>query len=332
LTSAAAKHFPEGAWRYTLHPGFFVDFVGDVRLELGAVLDFLSGVFSGIAAPSEPFLRLRGNTLPRVVASELRTLSNGWVFCFPGGAVDAYTSDGLARLEADRASITVTPVASARYHLAGAFGAGFSYALGARGGFFLHAAAFSLDDICAVVVADSGAGKSTLSAGVLAASGRLISDDMVIVAPDTAGSHRIYAGRRDAYLSSAALGMLPRRYADAMPPKGLARRGKLPMARSLAPDAFLTDATPTHLLILDREHPRSAVSIEPVSQAEALAAIVAASVRLARSALTESYPSTQTALQLACALPAYRLRCPNSLLSRPAEVVNRLLRQLESGS
>lgn len=320
--------------RYTFHAGVFVDFVGGDTGALRGALGFLGGVFSEVAwPPVEPFVRLRRGTLSRSLVCELGALSPGtWVFCLGSGDVEAFTSDGLARLERNRGSVSVTPSAFGRYHLSGALGAGISYVLGARGCFFVHAACFLLGKVCALVIADSGAGKSALCAGALAASGRLISDDMVIVTAAAPDSHLIYAGRPDAYFSDAACRLLPRFYAGVLAEQGPARKGKQALARAVAPEAFISNATPTHMLILDRAHPPSRVTVEPVCQAEALAALVAASVRLARSALTASLPSSETALRLASVVPAYRLQCPQTLLTRPVEVMHQLLRQLESAA
>ncbi len=199
--------------------------------------------------------------------------------------------------------------------------AALAHALTARGECFLHAAAFETAGRRPLVIGASGTGKSTLASAVLAAGGRVISDDSLLLGVHE-GRPVLRAARRNVWLRPGSEALLP-----GLRQRGLsmesAADGRIRLDRDGSPEAFEGISYPDCLVVLESSG-RSEVEHRqrPLSQAEALAALLHGTSAL--YVTDERFVRRQRALlrlmtQFAEALPAVGLRVGSSLLESPEE-------------
>jgi len=239
-----------------------------------------------------------------------------------------YCRDGWGQVLEDGKRVRVHVCEGAAADEAGIVRGAVCYALGEQGVLFIHAAGVARDDLCVLALGDSGAGKSSLTAAGLSAGCRVISDDALMVAGGAeAEPFAVHANRTDIFLNPDAVPLLPesirRCVGNAAP-----LTGKCVLSRRAAPAHFLTRGTPTHLLLLDPSHRTADTEIRRASQAEALAALVAACTTLVLSKLAPDAPAMQTALRLVATVPAFHVRVSRDLMIHPAQTLERLLVEL----
>ncbi len=216
---------------------------------------------SSLRLSASPGRRLR--VVRRAGGFEAR-LRGGRVRFAGGSTIRVRVVPGLSR-EAGRA-ITLPLLRAA------VFGA-----LAEQGFSVLHAGAFEVGGRGVLVIGDSGAGKSTLAMLALRVGGRVVSDDSVLIGMLPEGRPGVAAFRKDAVLREAG---------ERLVPPGLDKRlyrarfdgiDRAVLSRARAPEAFVETTIPERLFIsrVDRRLRASRASL--TSQADALAALIAAS-------------------------------------------------------
>jgi hypothetical protein len=166
----------------------------------------------------------------------------------------------------------------------------------------LHAAAFVKDGDAIAILGDSGYGKSTLTAHALRSGARLLTDDLLVLDGATVlpGPSRI---KLDPVIAQASLG--PR---DGTPMYD--ERGKC--IYQLRPDELATG--PAQLRRIYTLEPHAAeISVEPLSEAQAFQALLAATFNpLEKSAARLAFHMRYHAA-LARSIPVFRLHVPRRI-------------------
>jgi hypothetical protein len=118
----------------------------------------------------------------------------GFRFWVADGIV-ASASSGIVRVAGDRAAIHVSDDADLDV-VEGLVAIALAWLLAPRARYLVHGAAIARDGIGYLVLGESRAGKSTLAAGALEAGWSVLSDDLVVLAPDDDGV-RLFGVHRD---------------------------------------------------------------------------------------------------------------------------------------
>ncbi len=196
-----------------------------------------------------------------------------------------------------------------------------AHALAAQGECFLHAAAFELSGRRPLVVGETGAGKSTLTAAAVAAGGRAVSDDSLLL-----GVHDnrplVRSARRDLWLRPGSRGLLP-----ALNARGLGHElgpdGRFRVGRDNR--GFVDAIQPDCLVVVAG---RGALAARPLTQADALATLLRSTSSLYMT--DERFSERQVKLlslltRYAEHLPAIGLRIDRSPLEGKAESLAALI-------
>lgn len=151
-------------------------------------------------------------------------------------------------------------------------------ALHLRGIFVLHASAVALPDRAGVgrpgigLLGDKGAGKSTTAAALLAAGGRLLTDDLLAIEEPAGPVPRILPGWGQVKLAPEA----ERRFAGAGSVSRPQAHEAIDKARILVADRFADAAAPlARLYLLTRDATAERARIEPCGPGEALPLLLA---------------------------------------------------------
>ncbi len=142
-------------------------------------------------------------------------------------------------------------------------------ALGQRGVICLHAVAFHVGPHTVLGVGGSGAGKSTITAAAMRSGGRIASDDSVLAGPCDG---RVQLGPFRAYFSfrDATLAVLP----DWLRKKTTKGVDAHYLDRLSCPGNLAAELVPDQLWQLGIDRRLRASRIQPLSQQEALVALV----------------------------------------------------------
>ena len=196
------------------------------------------------------------------------------------------------------------------------------------GGLALHAAAFELGGEGVLAVGRSGSGKSTLALAALAAGGRVVSDDTVVVFRQGSEGELCAAPLRpDLSLRRGSLGLLP-----SVQEFNLAQSsdGRTILRRSQHPSLFIDNIVVSQVWFLSEEAQKPGKSLSRTidSQADTFTELLCASAPLL---LSSKYDVERTivmkvATELMSVQPSLRVWLGWDLLEKPREILGRLLR------
>lgn len=324
---------PHGAaWRCTYPGGHIIDVSGVDEECLQGALRHTGVLLSEplAARPSAAHIRVDDTLRDQPLCFALESLQpNETLLCNSDQTPVAWCHDGVATLWPGRDGVSVRLCAGRPLSLYGAFGVAHTFLLGRAGVLLTHAGAFRLNDLCPIVVADSGAGKSTLCAAVVAAGGTIVSDDAVMTLGGQRAAPSVCAHRADAYLHRDAYALLPAAVKRRLGRVVARRDGKLPVRRSDVPDVFESVATATHLVLLEVPNGKRTTTVRHTHQAEALAALIAATPQLAQTGFSRSYAASKTAVELVNRLPAFKISVSADLMSDPVPTLAEIMSALE---
>lgn len=156
--------------------------------------------------------------------------------------------------------------------------AALAHALAMQGNLVVHGLAAQIDDFRFLALGISRSGKSTLAAAVLNAGGKVVSDDLVILARGGDGGPIVRWLRP--FLSFRAttvphLKDLMRRNLVRLSTQALTEE-RWELHREDSPDSFLEEIRPSHLLALNFAPSRRHLAVEPISQSLAYAKLLQA--------------------------------------------------------
>jgi energy-coupling factor transporter ATP-binding protein EcfA2 len=199
-------------------------------------------------------------------------------------------------------------------------------ALARRSVVTLHAVAFALGGRNVAAVGASGSGKSTLAAAVMAAGGRVVTDDSVLVrlANDEVAiapfrTFLSFRGNSAALLPDPIRRHLRRRHDAFGPTSSLYRHD--------CPDHTVDLLTPCDVWALSLDRRRGSSRFDSISHGECLAAVIAETSPLF---LSPRYPTERARLmpvltRLVESTSAGRVRLGKDLTADPVSTVERLL-------
>ncbi len=187
----------------------------------------------------------------------------------------------------------------------------------------LHAAGFEVGGDRLLSVGRTNSGKSTLATLALRQGGRVVSDDSLLVWRE-AGEINVAPLRRNVNLRPATEALLPTRW------KQLAGRdgpgGRLTLARTAAPAAFLGRSSPRKLLLCRIDRRRARTKVRRIAQGEAMAGVI-----LATSAayLAREFPALHQATwgvlhQLISGVACFQVDLGRDVLAAPDEAWDRI--------
>lgn len=249
------------------------------------------------------------------------------LFVMPGGRV--HLAPGRAKAEVDWAD---TGAAVDGFATTSLLEAGLIHAL-AMGGFVVnHAAALEVGGMELLVVGRSRAGKSTLCAAVLAADGRVVSDDSVILGLDDKGLPAAGALRRDLWLRDGSVKLLPERLRAPLREAASFGERRWGLERAAFPNLFRTRVRPQAVVLLRRDLRIRGFALRRVSSADGLAGIFLASSPIF---LSGRYPLERERcmpglLALVNGAPSFDVRMGRALVDDPVATVGRLVEEIRS--
>lgn len=150
-------------------------------------------------------------------------------------------------------------------------------ALASYGAVCIHAAAFEIEGIPILAVGPSGAGKSTLTAVALAAGGRVVSDDSLILGRSTDGTIIVRPSRPDLLFRDPSPELLPSNLRSRLIPVSVGGQPKWWLRRQDQPSSFLNCASPRSLFFVERDRHRTHARKDLI-QSAALAELLVANV------------------------------------------------------
>ncbi len=280
----------------------------------------LRGVVPSRAGPPprdralSPFVRHR-----RDGPADLVILRGGTVRLVPGSRTAEVTLRGPSR--AGSAPWQAEAVLAAVQH-----------ALALGGWATLHAAAFELHGMGVVAMGPTHSGKTTLCLAVLAAGGRVVSDDWLAVgAPGDGGAGTVVLPlRRDIWLRGGSLEILAGRIGGKPESVGVRGEGRWRLGRGENRELFVERVRPDVVLHVQRDRRLAGFRVRRSTAAEGLAWLVGAASPLF---LGPRYGEERERLlpvlaglvgEAAC----FEVRLGRALVERPAETVRALLAAL----
>lgn len=181
-----------------------------------------------------------------------------------------------------------------------------------QGALVLHAGAAIIDGAAAVFVGASGRGKSTLTASYYADGHTILSDDGIIVTLDPGGptAEAVYPGIRLLPETMADL------FADTVPTTEVAHYAT---KRRLVPDERMsgTRFPAAAVFFLAESEASNAVTISPISAADACIGIVGKSFALDPSDKERARTRLVQVSRLANAIPTFSLAYPRKMSALP---------------
>ena len=203
----------------------------------------------------------------------------------------------------------------------------------AMGGFVVnHAAALEVGGAGLLVVGSSRAGKSTLCAAALAAGGAVVSDDSVILGLDDEGVAMAGALRRNLWLRSGSVDLLPEGLRARLLETTSFGERRWGLERVAFPEIFQTRVRPKAIVLLRRDLRVREFALRRVSSADGLAALILASSPLFLSARypVEREKCMPTLLALVNGTPCFEVRMGRVLVADPVAAVRRLVEEVQS--
>jgi len=156
---------------------------------------------------------------------------------------------------------------------------GLIHALALEGAMVFHASVFEVYGTRVIAVADSGSGKSTLAAAAVRCGGRVVSDDAVVAVRNT-GSVTTASFRRDLFLRSGSVAVLPEDVQDLMVETIFVDGPRATLERDACPEVFTPIVEPDRLWALELDTSRFRGTTEPISGSEAAVALIRSSTPL----------------------------------------------------
>lgn len=172
------------------------------------------------------------------------------------------------------ARVATDPAFDGLFEIDELIGAGLTQAMALAGRVPLHGMAAEIDGVGVLAVGQSMAGKSTLALATLHAGGRVVSDDFLLVGSEP-GRPEIRALRRDLYVREGSYGLIPDELRERFSAAG-AGPGRQVLRQDDVPERFAAAVTPEVVWFMDGERAASAIEAHKISQAAALALMIAA--------------------------------------------------------
>lgn len=204
-------------------------------------------------------------------------------------------------------------------------GAALTQPLAVQGAIAVHAAGFELGGRGLIAVGDSGAGKSTLAAAAVALAGKVLSDDVIVIARIPAG-HRAWTLRRHVYLRPGSVPLLAKMFPGR--PDAVSQVGDRHVRVTLPPSCTTEVLSPAALWLTRVDPGIRRSRVEAASHSDAFAALAIGFGPLFLSAHFPAERSAATGVlsTLAATCPAFRVTLGADLIAHPAEELARLLR------
>lgn len=204
-------------------------------------------------------------------------------------------------------------------------GAAPAHAMALAGRVPLHGMAAEIDGVGVLALGQSMAGKSTLALALFHAGGRVVSDDLLMVGPGPDRAE-VRALRRDLHVREGSFGLIPAELRERFSTDG-AGPGRLVLRQNNAPERFASAITPHLLWFLDGVGGVSPVETQEISNAAALAVMIAATSPLFVSGRYREERSRIMPALTALVAPARcsSVRLGPGLLQSPGIVVRELL-------
>lgn len=288
-------------------PGFVVEGLADAVVSTWAAERNLLPEPGGDALPDFVLSRgLAGERFPATAPYRLRL--------DPSGRTVAFADD---------------PPAAVDEGLLAALDLALTRAFARQGVLVLHGAGFLLDGRAVLAFGPSGSGKSSLATAALAAGGRVLSDDIVLLDPGPASGGRVaWPGRSDVLLRRGGPFRLPAsldRHFEAVERAGEAR---LLLSRSGRPELFADALVPHELWTLGVAPSLPRSSREPLAAGPLVAELIRSSSPILLSeACREDAAHLRPLLRSAAALPSFRVALGADLLDDPARALRTLAGQ-----
>lgn len=223
------------------------------------------------------------------------------------------------------ARIATDPACDDLFEFNELIGAAVTHAMALAGRVPLHGMAAEIDGVGVLALGPSMAGKSTLALALFHAGGRVVSDDFLLVAPKPDGAE-VRALRRDLYVREGSFGLIPAELRDRFSTEG-AGPGRRVLRQNETPERFAAAVTPGVVWCLDGVGGAAPVETGEISQAAALAAMIAASSPLFVSGQYRAERSRIMPALIALVESArcFHVRLGSGLLESPGIVVRELL-------
>ena len=157
-----------------------------------------------------------------------------------------------------------------------AVGGPLGHALALSGSSFLHGAAVIVRDLPILLLGEGGSGKSTMAAAALAAGGKLVSDDSLILYPTDSRRLAVRSLRRDLILREGSRGVLPDPLHQHLQRVGPPTDPRWVLGREDAAPAFRTILEPAVLCVLRRDRRCKTFRLTALNQAMALTSLLEA--------------------------------------------------------
>ncbi len=210
-------------------------------------------------------------------------------------------------------------------------GAALTHAMALAGRVPLHGMAAEIEGVGVLVLGESMAGKSTLALALLHAGGRVVSDDFLLVGREP-GQAEVHALRRDLYVREGSFALIPEELRGRFSTEGAGPARRV-LRQDEAPERFAAAVTPEVVWFLDGSRGSSSFEAREISQAAALALMMAATSPLFvsgryREERTRIMPALATIVESA---RCFTVRLGDDLLRSPGIVVRQLLARTRRG-
>jgi hypothetical protein len=207
------------------------------------------------------------------------------------------------------------------------------HALALEGSSFLHGAAVIVDDLPILLLGEAGSGKSTVAAAALAAGGKVVSDDSLILYPTASNRFGVRTLRRDLFLRQGSRTVLPASLREHLRRVGPATDPRWVLGRQDATSVFRTALEPAALCVLRRDRRFKTFGLTALNQAMALTALLEANA--SPHLLQPGFEGEQRRLlslwsRLASRIPTFELRLGPAVLDSPAEVLAEVVARLRA--
>lgn len=272
-----------------------------------------------------PHIRVRDTPQDSREAELLGLLYPGEQYlCATGKAKRAYFQDGWMDLDDHPSDICVYLTDPGNTSMDGVLHAAFVRALTLSGGLVLHGALFDVFGRTVLAIGKSGSGKSTLATAVVAAGGRIISDDSIVFERTATGNFRGFALRLNLSIRKGSMSLLPEPLRRQARPLKTPLEEKWILERTAFPAIFSASGVAEEIWVLDSQ--RSANSDKrQMIQAKALASFMDANPYLASAMSRERTTAIDIVKKFLCSAPLFQVRTGTSLLRTPAHELQKLI-------
>jgi len=203
---------------------------------------------------------------------------------------------------------------------------GLIHALALEGAMVFHASVFEAYGTRVIAVADSGSGKSTLAAAAIRCGGRVVSDDAVVAVRKT-DSVTTASFRRDLFLRSGSVAVLPSDVQDLVAETMFFDGPRATLERDACPEVFAPTVEPDRLWALELDTSRPRGMTERIPGSEAAVALIRSTTPLH---LTTRFATERSRVLpvLTCLIDqteAFRVVLGTDLLTEPERALRRLV-------